>query len=183
MGTLHIQGGVSIFQKCPNLNYFAIILQYYLYKKCRKIKNFWIWSEGGGQQFSKMSEIQKSLKFPMGGGGQAYLGIFPKFFRFFLWWLPLHEWTTCIFPMECYSASTLISRPKIVKSWLREGFKKKIVESSTKGDFPLRKKIDNMGLKHWIFPKNHFKTHLFFSSFGWGGPFSAQILVRRPAQT
>ena len=39
---------------------------------------------GGGQQFSKMSEIQKSLKFPMGGGGQAYLGIFPKFFRFFL---------------------------------------------------------------------------------------------------
>ena len=36
-----------------------------------------------------MSEIQKSLKFPMGGGGQAYLGIFPKFFRFFLLWLPL----------------------------------------------------------------------------------------------
>ena len=28
------------------------------------------------------SEIQKSLKFPMGRGGQAYLGIFPKFFRF-----------------------------------------------------------------------------------------------------
>ena len=38
---------------------------------------------GGGQQFSKMSEIQKSLKFPMGRGGQAYLGIFPKFFRYF----------------------------------------------------------------------------------------------------
>ena len=35
---------------------------------------------GGGQQFSKMSEIQKSLKYPMGGGGQAYLGIFPFFF-------------------------------------------------------------------------------------------------------
>ena len=35
---------------------------------------------GGGQQFSKMSQIQKSLKFPMGGGGgQAYLGIFPFF--------------------------------------------------------------------------------------------------------
>ena len=31
-----------------------------------------------------MSELdQKSLKFPMGRGGQAYLGIFPKFFRFF----------------------------------------------------------------------------------------------------
>ena len=33
------KGGVSIFQKCPNLNYFAIILKYYLYKKCLKIKN------------------------------------------------------------------------------------------------------------------------------------------------
>ena len=38
---------------------------------------------GGDQQFSKMSEIQKSLKFPMGRGGQACLGIFPKFFVFF----------------------------------------------------------------------------------------------------
>ena len=38
-GTSKIQGGVSIFQKCPNLNYFAIILQYYLYKKCLKFKN------------------------------------------------------------------------------------------------------------------------------------------------
>ena len=46
---------------------------------------------GGGQQFSKMSEIQKSLKFPMGGGGQAYLGIFPKFFRFFFMMAPLRN--------------------------------------------------------------------------------------------
>ena len=30
----------------------------------------------------------------------------------------------------------------------------------------------NMGLKHWIFPKNHFKTHLFLSIFGWGTPLS-----------
>ena len=30
--------------KCPNLNYFAIILQYYLYKKCLKLKNVPIWS-------------------------------------------------------------------------------------------------------------------------------------------
>ena len=44
---------------------------------------------GGGQQFSKMSEIQKILKFLMGGGGQAYLGIFPKFFRFFCMMAPL----------------------------------------------------------------------------------------------
>ena len=25
-----------------------------------------------------------------------------------------------------------------------------------------------MGLKHWILPKDHFKTHLFFSIFWWG---------------
>ena len=40
-----------------------------------------------------------------------------------------------------------------------------------------------MGLKHWILPNNQFKTHLFFSIFGWGGPFSAWISVRRVAQT
>ena len=27
-----------------------------------------------------------------------------------------------------------------------------------------------MGLKHWMLPKDHFKTHLFFSIFGWGDP-------------
>ena len=27
-----------------------------------------------------------------------------------------------------------------------------------------------MGMKHWILPKNHFKTHLFSSIFGWGDP-------------
>ena len=31
-------------------------------------------------------------------------------------------------------------------------------------------KKENMGLKHWILPKDHFKTHLFFSIFGWGDP-------------
>ena len=77
----------------------------------------------------------------------------------------------------------------IISTLFGKGSKKKLVENSTKGgwsataDFPLRKKINNMGLKHWILPKNHFKTHLFFSIFGWGGPFSAQILVRRAAQT
>ena len=40
-----------------------------------------------------------------------------------------------------------------------------------------------MGLKHWTLPHIQFKTHLFFSIFGWGGPFSAWILVRRVAQT
>ena len=28
-----------------------------------------------------------------------------------------------------------------------------------------------IGLKHWILPKDHFKTHLFFSIFGWGDKF------------
>ena len=28
-----------------------------------------------------------------------------------------------------------------------------------------------LGLKHWILPKDHFKTHLNFSIFGWGDPF------------
>ena len=31
-------------------------------------------------------------------------------------------------------------------------------ERSATADFPLRKKINNMGLKDWILPKNHFKT-------------------------
>ena len=35
--------------------------------------------------------------------------------------------------------------------------------------FSLRTK-KKMGLKHWILPKDHFKTHLFFSIFGWGDP-------------
>ena len=40
---------------------------------------------GGGQQFSKMSEIQKSLKFPMGGGGgKPIWEFFPKIFHFFM---------------------------------------------------------------------------------------------------
>ena len=38
---------------------------------------------GGGQQFSKMSEIQKSLKFPMGGGAKPIWEFFPNFPVFF----------------------------------------------------------------------------------------------------
>ena len=38
---------------------------------------------GGGQHFSNKSEIQKSLKHPIRGGGQAYFGKFPKFSHFF----------------------------------------------------------------------------------------------------
>ena len=47
-------GGSQFFKNVP----ISIILQYYLYKKCLKIKNVWIWYKGG-QQFSKMSETQK----------------------------------------------------------------------------------------------------------------------------
>ena len=51
--------------------------------------------------------------------------------------------------------------------------KKKLVENSTKQgggsvpNFPLRKKKE-YGFKTLDFPKDHFKTHLFFSIFGWG---------------
>ena len=49
--------------------------------------------------------------------------------------------------------------------------------ASARPDFPLKEiKIKtNMGLKHWILPKDHFKTHLFFFNFWVGGPFSAWI--------
>ena len=53
---------------------------------------------------------------------------------------------------------------------LREGLKKR-GEGSATGDFPLRKKKNNMVLKHWILPSNQFKTHFFFSIFWWGDPF------------
>ena len=59
---------------------------------------------------------------------------------------------------------------------LREGFKKKKksgkVHEGGGGaapDFPLKKQTKkNMGLKHWILHKDPYKTHLFFSIFGWG---------------
>ena len=44
---------------------------------------------GGGQHFSDKSEIQKSLKYPMGGGGQAHFGKTPKFSRFLIMMPPL----------------------------------------------------------------------------------------------
>ena len=43
-------------------------------------------------------------------------------------------------------------------------------EVSTRFFTKKKKKRKNMGLKHWILPKDHFKTHLFFSNFGWGDP-------------
>ena len=43
--------------------------------KCKNVRNL---SERAGQHFSNKSEIQKILKYPMGGGGQPYLGHCPK---------------------------------------------------------------------------------------------------------
>ena len=43
----------------------------------------------GGQHFSNKSKIQKSLKYPIGGGGQAYFGQSPKFSRFLIMRSPL----------------------------------------------------------------------------------------------
>ena len=40
--------------------------------------------QGGSQLFSKMSEIQKSLKFPMGGKGKPNWEFFPIFLFFFM---------------------------------------------------------------------------------------------------
>ena len=55
-----------------------------------KFKNVWNWSERGGQHFSSKSEIQKSLKYPIGGGGgQAYWGKSPQFSRFLIMTPPL----------------------------------------------------------------------------------------------
>ena len=54
-------------------------------------KNVWNWSERGGQHFSNKSEIQKSLKYPIGGGGQAYLGKSPQFSRFLIMKAPLNK--------------------------------------------------------------------------------------------
>ena len=44
---------------------------------------------GGGQHFSNQSQIKKSLKYPIGGGGQAYLGHCPKFSCFLIMTPPL----------------------------------------------------------------------------------------------
>ena len=45
----------------------------------------------GGQHFSNKSEIQKSLEYPIGGGGQAYLGHRPKFSHFLIMTPPLSQ--------------------------------------------------------------------------------------------
>ena len=67
-----------------------------------------------------------------------------------------------------------------MNTWQREGLKKRIffLENSSKlgggvsARFSTKKKTQkNMGLKHWIWHNNHFKTHLFFLIFGRGDPF------------
>ena len=52
---------------------------------------------------------------------------------------------------------------------------------SARSNFPLKnKQTKNMGLKHWILPKTHCKTHLFFQLWV-EGPSLAWILVWRVA--
>ena len=48
-----------------------------------KFRNVWIWSERGGQNFSNKSEIQKSLKYPIEGGGSSLFWKMSKMFPFF----------------------------------------------------------------------------------------------------
>ena len=75
------------------------------------------------------------------------------------------------------------NKAKLSPVLLGLGLSLSILEFSTKGggsarpDFPLRKKAKKkpMGLKHWIMPKDHFKTLIFFLQFLSGGPFSAWI--------
>ena len=57
LGIWKTEGGGLNFSEMSEFqlfcNYFAIILQYYLYMKCLKFKIVLIWSEGGGSAFSK----------------------------------------------------------------------------------------------------------------------------------
>ena len=52
-------------------------MQYYLYKKCLKLKNVPIWSEGEGQHFSKMSQMSE------GGEGATLIETLSQIFSFF----------------------------------------------------------------------------------------------------
>ena len=78
-----------MFQKCPNFSYFAIILQYYLYKKCLHFKFFPISVEGGvieNQIFPKFKIVHIILG---GGGVQENYGLFPQFVTFPFWIAPI----------------------------------------------------------------------------------------------
>ena len=80
-GNFENRGGVSIFQKCPNLNYFAFILQFHLYKKCLKFKNVPIWSEGGVNIFQKCPKFKNVPKVGRGGVNPNW-DIVPNFLDF-----------------------------------------------------------------------------------------------------
>ena len=85
---------VWIFHIFPNLNYFAIILQYYLYKKCLHFKFFPISVEGGGgHRKSNFSQIQNSPHYPRGrgGGGKKIMDFFHNLGHFMFGRLPLQK--------------------------------------------------------------------------------------------
>ena len=85
---LWLEGGVWIFHIFPNLNYFAIILQFCLYKKCLKFKNVPIWSEGGVNIFQNCPKFKNV---PKVGGGRVNSNweIDPNFLDIQFWRLPL----------------------------------------------------------------------------------------------
>ena len=102
------------FQKCPNLNYFAIILHFYLYKKCLKFKNVPIWSEGGGQHFSKMSQIQKCPKGRKGGGSTLIWTLSQIFSIFYFDGSPKPSW-------DWYLVFTKVKQPTSKASTTKKG--------------------------------------------------------------
>ena len=78
------RGGSQFFKNVP----ISIILQSFcnitFMRNVGKSKISEFDPRGGGQQFSKISEIQKSLKFPMGGGIKPLWEFFPNFSVFFM---------------------------------------------------------------------------------------------------
>ena len=84
------RGGVWIFHIFPNLNYFAIILQYYLYKKCLHFKFFPISVEGGGVIENQIFPKFKIVQIILGGGGvKKIMDFFHNLWHFLFGRLPL----------------------------------------------------------------------------------------------
>ena len=52
---------------CLNNSFKMLVRGVFRHQYVLKFKNVWNWSERGGQHFSNKSEIQKSLKYPIGG--------------------------------------------------------------------------------------------------------------------
>ena len=103
LGILKTEGGVSFFQKCPNFHlgilktevgglYFSKMSQFQLFdsvfcnitfiRNVRNSKMSPFGQRGGGQHFSKMTEIQKCSKGQREGGVSPNWDIVPHFLDF-----------------------------------------------------------------------------------------------------